>query len=229
MTEIILHIGMHKTGTTFIQEEVFQRLHDTHDDINYIETFNIDTPIKENQINIISDENLDGGSYRLPSHHIHRDTIAKNLSKLYPNAKVILCIRDKDKWIRSAYNQYVLGYGAKERTFEEYTWVMDPEITNYDGYIKLLKSLFKKVYICKFEDLKNNPAKFIMNLCDFMGTDYPLGVNYKRKNVSLKSYQIKAIRLISKFLYFKELYFPISVLIKLIRKDVKFGKWGRKI
>jgi len=230
-TEVIIHVGMHKTGTTFIQEEIFQRVasRDPLNEINYMETFDISNHIEEGKINIISDENLDGGSYRLSSNHKRRNTIAHNLAKLYPDAKVIVCIRNQKTWIRSAYKQFVLGYGAKDHSFKDYVRDIDAEVLDFVGYTKLLEDLFPSVHVCHFEDLVENPAGFIMNICKFIGIDYPIGVNYRRKNVAISDKQVSTIRKISRFLRLKELYFPVSVLIKLVRKDVKFGEWGRKV
>lgn len=228
-TEIFLHVGMHKTATTFLQEEVFEKIKEQTPLVEYTDKWSISTPIREGYKNIISDENLDGGSYRLPSDADKQVTIIKNLSKLYPNANIIICIRNKKGWLRSAYNQYVLGYGAKDYTFEEYCSSLDSRITDFDSYISLIKKHFKSVYVCRFEDFVLNPQLFIEDLCSFIGIDVPENINYEKKNQSLKPHQIKVLRTLSKVAIKKEFYFPISVLVKIVRGDVKFGKWGRKV
>jgi hypothetical protein len=219
---------MHKTATTFLQEEVFPKIVMANPSVNFIDTFSIDMDIQEGKINIISDENLDGGSYRLFRNHVHRDRIIRNLYRMFPKAKVILCIRDRDKWLTSAYKQFVVGYGWNG-SFSDYKSFMDPEVLNFEGYVSEVKNYYPSAKIMRFEDLVLNSETFVSNICQFIGCKQPDNINYEKKNVAITDNQVMLIRIIGKILPLKELYFPISVAIKILRKDVKFGEWGRKI
>lgn len=226
---IIIHVGMHKTATTFLQEELFPKIAEQNPQINFIDTFSIDMDIKDSsKLTIISDENLDGGSYRLFRNHEHRDRIARNIARMFPNAEIMICIRGKKSWLKSAYKQFVVGYGWTG-SFGEYVSFMDPEVLKFEKYIMLLEELFKEVHVIHFDELVLNPERFVGNVCNILDVPIPHDINFSRKNVSITNGQVKLIQLISYFLPMKEMYFPVSVIIKLLRKDIKFGKWGRKI
>lgn len=227
--KIILHVGMHKTATTFLQEELFPKIVQHNQDVQFIDTFSIDMDINEyKKTVIISDENLDGGSYRLFRNHRHRNRIARNLARMFPEAEVMVCFRDKEKWLKSAYKQFVVGYGWTG-SFGEYMAFMDPDVLDFNDYVFKLHEHFKKVHVLTFEDLVENPENFVSDICSIVGVAIPPDIDYRKKNVAITDKQVKMIQIISHFLPVKEMYFPISVLIKLLRKDVKFGEWGRKI
>jgi len=222
-TEVVIHIGLHKTGTTFLQTEVFPKI----PNINYQTKVDLTTKVVPGKINLFSDENLDGGSYRLFNTVENRYNIMKNLHSLYPNAKIILCIRDRDAWLRSAYKQYIVAY--KSCSFEEYKNRLDKDFLNYDKYIKELDKLwFNNIYVCTFEDLKMNPKKFVKNMCDFIGVEPP---EFENKTVykGITDGQVKFIRLYDKLLPSKIFHLPLAFAIKFIRKDSTITNWlGRK-
>jgi len=221
-TKIIIHIGLHKTGTTFLQQEVFPKI----PNINYQTKVDLTTKVEEGKINLFSDENLDGGSYRLFNTVEQRYNIMENLHKLYPNAKIILCIRDKDSWLKSAYKQYIVAY--KSCSFEEYKQRIDKGFLDFDEYIKRLNKLWTNVYVCEFIDLKRSPVKFVNELCDFIGVRNPL-VFYKTVYKGITDGQVKFIRLYDKLLPSKIFHLPLAFAIKFIRKDSTITNWlGRK-
>lgn len=217
-TKIVIHIGMHKTGTTFLQREVFPKI----PNINYQTDINLFTPVVSDAINLFSDENLDGGSYRLFTTCEQRDTIIKNLHTLYPDAHIILCLRDKESWLHSAYKQYIVAY--QSCSFKEYKQRLDTAKLDYAEYISLIKSLFNHVYVCYYNELKKNPQQFVNNLCDFIGVKTPpfnRNIVYK----SITDTQVKLIRLYDKLLPSKLLHFLLSLAIRFVRNDSTIIKW----
>lgn len=221
-TKIVIHIGMHKTGTTFLQQEVFSKI----PNINYQNKINLSTKVEEGKINLFSDENLDGGSYRLFAKNENRINILKNLHTLFPNAYIILCIRNKKTWLYSAYKQYIVAY--KSCTFEEYKERLDKGFLDFDEYIKKLDKLwFDNVYVCHFEDLKRNPKQFVKGICDFIGVEPP---KFKNKKVykGITDGQVKFIRLYDKLLPSKIFHLPLAFAIKFIRKDSTITNWLRR-
>lgn len=222
ITKVFIHIGMHKTGTTFLQQEVFPKI----PNINYQTKVDLTTKVEERKINLFSDENLDGGSYRLFATGKKRINILKNLHTLFPDAYIILCLRDKESWLKSAYKQYIVAY--QSCPFEEYKKRLDPAFLDFETYIQKLKSLFTNVYVCHFEDLKNNPVKFVDGICNFIGVKNPL-VGYKIVYKSITDSQVKFIRLFDTIFKSKMLHFALSLAIRIVRKDPFIMKWlGRK-
>jgi len=225
--KVILHIGYHKTATTFLQEEIFTRMQQENPDtVDYYDTFDISIQPKK-EITIISDENLDGGSYRLGCTREKQLAILDNLKKLYPNAYIIVGIRDPHRWLISAYKQYTLGYG--HTTLQRYVNSIDKQVLDMDGYVEEVKKRFKNVYVFDFERFKINPIGVVDELCDFIGLPVPENINYGKRNPQLTDSQVFLIHLFDKLFPLKEFHFVLSVFIKLVRGDVKFGEWGRKV
>lgn len=222
-TEVFIHVGLHKTGTTFLQKEVFSKI----PNINYQEEVGLETKVEEGKINLFSNENLDGGSYRLFNRIGQRYTIANNLHKLFQNARIIICIRDKKDWLKSAYKQYSIAY--KSYSFNEYCQRIGPEIEDLFDYRYLiyLRKSFAGVYVCHFENLRKDPQKFVKELCDFIGVDIP-NVNYAHHNIAITDNQIRLIRAFDFIFRSKLLHLGLSLCIKLVRKDVTIEKWGER-
>lgn len=173
MSKIVIHLGLHKTGTSFLQAEVFQRIKN----VNYIGMLRYGTKIYDNKLNIISDEELSVNPHLPPCHGNYLDSeqrtvIAKRLHSIFPEAKIILGIRNKDTWLRSVYSQYVKGGGV--HNFDSFVSnVFDHHFLDFESYIDCLKGLFNEVLIYRFEDLKQDPNSFVSNICDFIGVDAP--------------------------------------------------------
>ena len=120
MFELCFHIGLHKTGTTFLQTEVFPKIDPgkfhflgkmsslmksiIYQDPTYFDAARIRDRILENthadKINLISNEDLSGDPL---NGGIHRTNIIANLHRCFPNAKVVLFIRKQDDWALSNY------------------------------------------------------------------------------------------------------------------------------
>lgn len=217
-TKIFIHIGMHKTGTTFLQTLIFPKI----PNINYQTKVDLTTPVVEDKINLFSDENLDGGSYRLFASAKQRNTILANLHNLFPSAKIILCIRNKDKWLQSAYKQYIVAY--KSCSFEDYVHRLDPELYNTANLISIINRTFDDFYVCYFEELQKNPQKFVKGICDFIGVEVP---QFENKVVykGITDWQVKFIRLFDSIFQSKILHFMLSIAIRVIRKDPTIMKW----
>ena len=180
---IIIHIGLHKTGTTFLQEEVFPKIKNVNYNRDVFWTKNY-----PNKINIISNEWISGQPYHSKAKKEDREIIAHKIHRIYPKAKIIIGIRDKQSWIKSLHVQYV----RKGGTFKFNDWyskIFNKEMLDFDGYIELLKSMFDKVYVYHFEELKKDHKKFVKNICDFIECDVP---NYKniKHNTSWNSAQL---------------------------------------
>ena len=174
MAEVIFHVGLPKTGTTFLQKEIFPRL-----PINY-KLYWSSKPftIKSHTINLLSCESLSGnplGSMRYGG--LERDVIAHGLSEMFPTAKIIVGLRSKPEWMNSLYSQAMKqGYTkSKVQWYKDF----DNNYLNFSAYINLLRDLFSDVYVYQFEDLVSNKQKFIEDICRFIGVSPPEYENKK--------------------------------------------------
>ena len=173
MANIVIHVGLHKTGTTFLQYEIFSKLKNT----NCTFLLKYETKIYDDKINIISDEELSVNPFTPTYHREHLDcdyrfVIADRLHSIFPDAKIILGIRDKESWVRSIYSQYVKSGGIY--SFDIFRKdIFDESFLDFDAYIKCLKGLFDEVFVYHLEDLKKDNDSFVKNICDFIGAEVP--------------------------------------------------------
>lgn len=132
-TRVIIHVGLQKTASTFLQEAVFPEL----DEIAYVgrpytqenQAFNflqfadgslysdsllseefdrIESDMACGKPIVISDELLSGYVFY---NFLNRSTIAERLSRIVPHAEIVLFFRGQADLITSLHNQYVkLGW-----------------------------------------------------------------------------------------------------------------------
>lgn len=198
MKEIYFHIGMPKTGSTFLQREVFLKMKN----IKYIYRYNIEKKIfdlvnlKNNQKVLFSDESylFNNPDRLLQTSRLKSiyDDCRKNKVKL----KIIIFIRRQDNYAHSLYLHSIKqGYPLSIHNFYEY--VLNPKKTNFRYYnlpninsfnyynmIKKIKLYSDDVLVMPYEELKNKPEQTIYKLCDYIGVDI-LKYRIKKHNYSL--------------------------------------------
>lgn len=144
---MIIHIGLPKCGSTFLQNQVFN---------------NIDKKVYSNEL--LSGMNI-----------VERELFARGIYHKYGcKTKILLIIRDKDDWCRSLYNQYVKSFNtclSFDRWFEKR---FDKNLLDYDSYIKLLDGFFDDVFVYDYEDFIENKKKFVYRLCDDINAIRPV-------------------------------------------------------
>jgi len=210
---------MHKTATTFLQTEIFPNIKD----VNFIHKFELGSKLYKDKINIISNEGFSGKTYHPFTDAQERYAKADRLKKMFPDAYVLIGTRNHLTWLPSLYSQYLKRGGILK--FDKWKEEVDPKYFDTDSYIKYLQNLFgtKKVYVYRFEELKENPHKFLLGICSFIGTDIPV---YKNK-VYQKGFtdgQKETMRRLNKIFHSKQNPFgvipfePFRRLIDMVRK-----------
>jgi hypothetical protein len=190
--QVVIHLGYHKTGTTFFQNQIFNRL----TNVNLIRTATFYAPLDDKKLNIISDETLSGSPYVL-SNALIRFDIADRLKLCYPKAKIILGIRDNDAWLKSLYSQFIRNGGIYD--FKEWLdKVVDKDYLDHHIYISYLHQLWRDVYVFKFEDFCQDKNKIIREMCDFIGCEIPEYHDVKY-NTKLSPRRLELIRFLNKF------------------------------
>lgn len=207
--DIYIHVGMPKTGSTFLQQVVFRHFAD----IDYWEifehpsTYYIERIANSNYLNfnpewtrklkamveaspsskiLISFEGL-FGSYS--NNYKSNYTSARILKDIFPEAKIILCIRRQEDLLTSNYAQLVSeGYSGsfngyvnfnsrtKEFDFERIESRISinlPSLT-FSPYIEHYRSLFgaSSVHVVPFELMKKDIHDFVRSLADFIGIEH---------------------------------------------------------
>lgn len=219
MKPIYFHIGIQRTGTTFLQREVFFKI----EELNVLDfkkkgtkaerdpllfTFLKDIPkdigrlkktilerINPEKVNLVSNENIYCDMFSKEDDRFER---IKELKKLFPCARIIIGIRRKDELLYSWYNKYVQEGGVYE--LEEFKKkVINPNKLNYDPYIKLLFELFGRENVCiyRHEDIKKDVNLAVQKICDFLGVKVPNFQNRKLRT-SYSTFQLKVAISINK-------------------------------
>lgn len=235
--EIYFHIGLHRTATTFLQTKFFPDLIEcnfiNHFEI-YRELINLtttdeymwnETNLKDqtkreieskfkDRINIISAECLTGFPF-LKS--INRSIILNRIKTLFPNAKIILGIREQKAIIQSLYFLYIREGGTlhindlikkKDKNYFGYTIydnlieTIDLDAFKYNILIQELFDLFgeENVYVFVLEEFKDN-NKSINKLISFLGlSEFELSrIKQKKVNKSYPYNSLEMIRWANKF------------------------------
>lgn len=207
--QVFIHIGMPRSASTFLQREVFSKLPDYQfkdlDDTYYSKGFNqlqfADDSFYDQQAIeelvagwtaeklILSNENFIGQSVYF--NHANRSMIAKRLKEIYPNASIVLILRNQIDLLASMYT--INLQGKQVGAIDDFVWF--PKDANLrkiwgqgdsyfnttagyeclDGYdynslIALYNSLFDKVNVLLFEELIANPSQFASRLSTTLGT-----------------------------------------------------------
>jgi len=204
--DIILHVGLPKTGSTFLARGLFKQ----SPYVRLIENPLMSVLLKEEVVNVISNDGLCGTPW---INDARKETdpylLADRLCRLFPNAKIIIGTREKQDWLNSLYRHYV-KYGGHLDFNGFYDNVLDKSFLDVRGYIRLMQHLFSYVYVAKFEDLKENPKQFVKQICYFTEIPVP-DIEYKIVNQGWNKKQIKLGLMFNK--YFKSRFNPDGFLL----------------
>ncbi|MFP4555383.1 MAG: sulfotransferase domain-containing protein [Bacteroidales bacterium] len=223
---VIIHIGYPKTATTWLQKEFFPNVTNWNylppgifnEQIIKIDPFDPNLNFdewKEKDRLIVSNENFIGLGR---TNGFIKIGLANRLKSIFPDAKIVIFIRNQLDMIASSYNWNVkrMGCNLSPKKFLNFTDGRPNQISmyklfhnNYYEIIKLYSELFGKenVYVFLFEDFQRNPEKFINNFCktfDFQTSDKTL--DFAPVNSKLRKGLFFIIRMLNLFTQPKILY-----------------------
>lgn len=200
---VLFHIGLHKTGTTWLQNQVFSpqdgRRFVYSEDRELIrgnlsvinpqffdpETAKLDyVPLIQRAADkgiplILSDELLGG----LPFHHAFTRVIAaQNIKSVFPNAKILVTIREQAKIIYSSYGHYIRGgYSARFEDFlaqptgemaKLFNPILNLDHFDYHQLLLFYERLFGagNVMVAPMEWMLKNQSDLTDRLSEFIGS-----------------------------------------------------------
>ena len=182
-----------------MQTEIFPKIKN----VNFIHNFDIGSKLYEDKLNIISNEGFSGKTYHPFANSEERYIKADRLKTLFPNAYILVGTRKPASWHNSLYSQYIKRGGVLK--FDEWQDNIDPVFFDVYSYVKYLEKLFgkDKVYVYKFEDLKENHHKFVLGICAFLEADVP---EYENRvfQKSFTDFQKNGMRIINKIMHSKQ-------------------------
>jgi len=242
MMNPLIHIGYQKTASSWLQKYLFRTnssifghpcenaYGEAHQHSIYGRKFEFDPSkvleifesgiklCEENgQIPVISNENLVGNP--LVPYNYANET-AEKIHQTFPNAKILIFIREQKKMISSLYRQYVREGG--KLALEEFLngksrkpgfWpTFIPERLEYDKLIACYQKLFgsEKILVLSFENFKKSNSKTVEKILQFIErNDDPEALNSSRSgvNVGHKGLTLELRRRLNQFMpepYFGE-------------------------
>lgn len=101
------------------------------------------------------------------THYFRNDVIASNLKRVYPEARIIIVVRNPMTWFESRYKMLYRGY---QTSLPPEAFVREP-IEGYAEAIEKYQALFgaENLLVVPFELLLRDRAGFVAKILDFMG------------------------------------------------------------
>ena len=234
----LLHIGLGKCGSTFLQNEIFPKL-EKKINTSFINIFNYKFfNIKKTEIKYSAFENFKNIEKLLPNDFIiSRESlfskgwefsrIEKNFEHIRDNFSndtvILIIIRNPYNLLNSIYCQSIHNMNIVKP--DKFFYIDDKEMNirvdnkfnlynfNYPRLINLYKSYFKKVVVVKYENLHHlNFLKDIFNLDD--------GYIKELKKNTGKYYNKSISKFGINFILFLNYFFDVSKSQKLIRRFI---------
>ena len=229
--KVIVHLGLHKTGTTSLQQQVFPKLAGvkfvdrmTSASSRVIYSLGTSDPIywdsvqaraaltaefEHEQINLISSEALSGSLFAaLGKQDLdNRSGILQNLRSTLPEARVVLVIRRQDAYAKSVYRQYVRA-GGSMAPHEFFGSTADTrghfsrDRFRYREYLRALRTAFPAgVHVGVYEHFVESPREFLGQLCAFLGTDDCSGEITRMNRSRLGAFGLEICRHANRFFH----------------------------
>lgn len=200
MIEPVIHVGHHKTGTTWLQRKLFasaelgyRRIRFTQDDVDLYRVHDFDFDAarcraemerklerceREGLIPVVSMMRLSGNPH---AGGYDSRVLADRIAAVFPNARVILVIREQRSMILSTYAQYVkMGGPCSLRSY-----LLTPDDSRrpgfrfeqfrYDRLIAHYQRLFgtQRVLVESYERFRAEPQAFAETVAAFCGGKAP--------------------------------------------------------
>jgi len=231
MSRPIVHIGYHKTGTSWFQKNFYPRVRNAgylgrqavRDAFLNTTAFAFD-PDKAAEVlsaetdgrPIICEEDLSGHYYNGGCLESLSKDIAYRIHAVYPQAQIVIFIRNQLDMIRSTYLQYIRSGGTRSprRFLAPYErsgpyrkrWYLNPRLTldhfAYQHLIRHYRSIFgsQNVHVFCYEAFASDIHGFVESFARHFELDVPLEqLHYARRNESLKTVSAQLARLTGPF------------------------------
>ena len=168
MSEIYLHIGTIKTGTKFLQKNVFPNI----EGIKYSWKPNLSSALTYEDVYpnakiLISDERLSGWCETMLPVSWRLKTL-KKLKLLYPNAKIIITLRTTKEEFNESHYAQICSVRQFRGTYKEFLTVWDKNWNNHEMIIQEIKSLWDDALILYYSELVKDANAYVKKICDYM-------------------------------------------------------------
>lgn len=193
---LMIHPGFHKTGTTYLQKEIFSQdqffqllarsdeiaeIIERPSDLEYsseeaLQNIQTQFGFDSNKPNILSSETFCGNPFFGSR---EAKALADRLFDTFGTAKILFTVREQRSSARSLYKQYVkMGGLARPESFFRNKYIPQfgsfrPETLNYGNLVDYYANLFgtENILVLAQEQLRNDAGTFFDSLGAFLGTD----------------------------------------------------------
>jgi len=222
-SEIYFHVGLGKTGTTFLQYQVFPQFKG----IEYIQR----TRYKNVKKIIVATK---ANKYLVSREFDQQFEVeVKKFAETFPDTTTILVLRRHDSWLASQYRRAVKN--GFTYTFNEFIDLKNDtgffkikDLTYYSMILLLEKHFTKKPIVLFYEDMKKEPKIFIENLAKQLGVTVNVNrLNLQPKHTSYNEQQLRAVNWLAKQINIKkERVFKNEFLHLLHRLYLSIWRYG---
>ena len=250
MKSAILHIGYPKTATKWFQNEFYPKVpniypvkrEDLFNRFVFNDIFSF-SPVEfqswltqeaaTNRV-VVCDEILVGGLDIGFGSGEFVELMSHRLNDVFPDAQVVIFIRNQHQALASTYSHYVMSGGTYSpsrflgikpmfrKPFMGYH-CFNPKLFDYDKLINHYITLYGtlNVHIFLYEDFAENPVQFIEQFCKTLQIDIPENLSLKRVNVRLSYIALQMQRFLNRFTLgntpFKQYFVNIPSLYPIAR------------
>lgn len=206
---LFLHIGLHKTGTTFLQKNVFSSWSGIHYvGKPYSDQF-FEPVLRDEGISAVLMSNeqfssppiypvlLDPALRERPWFEQRKVTLLR-LKDIFPEAKVLLGLREPADFCESVYSQYIFrGGSASLSEFwrpHDNSGCLCLEDVRFDSLIEFVEKLWPGSFYFDHSDLRSKPAELLSSMGWFMGVNESPPIVSEEVNLRLSSSQVSAMQ-----------------------------------
>lgn len=243
-TELFVHIGYHKTASTFLQRTIFPLLplnlvliprvrylaeSENYEPQHFIHSLDTKYRWKGHDKSIISQEGICGRADGDPLWDPY--LMARRLKQTFPTAKILIVVREQIDYVLSLYTFRVIKRGHERLSLSDY---LERKFANqlyeklqYDKLVRSYQDLFgaDNVLILAYEQLVADHRQFVARILDFMQLNVPIYYEPHRINVGTRDRRLVLIN--------RLLNFPISLLFDSLRdhhllKHEHYAFWANR-
>ena len=191
MKNLIVHIGLHKTGTTFLQENLFPNLPNCLVVRGFHSHRALFSKLLKQHV-ILSDEGIAGNVWA-GNFQEEFELNIERIKMLYNDPLIVLGIRQQVDWLPSLYKQHLHQKSTDDLDVffnTNNTGILKVNDLLLMPKIKLVKDSFQKVFVYSQKTLLERQGDFVKSFLDFIGEDhdqYSQNPTTKRANVGVKS------------------------------------------
>lgn len=224
---IFFHVGLSKTGSTFVQKQIFPKLSGIHyvPTVKYRKCLDLIPKIDSDKI-LVSREFDQQFEQEI-----------KKFSAQYPEAYPIIVFREPSSWAVSNYKRFVKN--GHPISFTEFIDIQKDkglfkiQDFEYARYLELLEKHFsQKPLILLYEDLRQNPEAFILKIGEYL--DIPIDLNTLNLSPNHVSYSEQSLKLVRKLsakiqfqkqleVHIKPKGFLYNLYANIIRYSILYG------